>query len=167
MTRIVGIDPGCEYIGVAGFPNAGAVSATTIRIRTSDRGRRCSDIFHQIRPFVAGADLVVLEGYAWSKAASNRKALSRMAEARGPILHAIYEADAAMMEIAPTSLKKFATGKGNASKDDMIEAAADDWMHGLNEHEADAYWLREMAHAWYDGDGRDDPNLSALKWPRL
>jgi len=50
-----------------------------------------------------------------------------------------------------TTLKKFATGKGNASKGDMIQAALDrwgaEWTHGGQslDDEADARWVAQWA----------------------
>lgn len=46
------------------------------------------------------------------------------------------------------TIKKFATGKGNASKEFMIMAADDKWgetWHDLNDNEADARWIAECA----------------------
>lgn len=47
-------------------------------------------------------------------------------------------------EIPPTSLKKFATGSGNAIKNQIINAAKKEWGI-LTEDEADAAWLAEFA----------------------
>lgn len=39
------------------------------------------------------------------------------------------------------TIKKFATGKGNAGKREMIVAAMKDGLDTLDDNEADAYWL--------------------------
>ena len=50
-------------------------------------------------------------------------------------------------EVAPTSLKKHATGSGNASKDDMIAAAKALGWKVEDDHQADAALLIEWHHA--------------------
>lgn len=49
--------------------------------------------------------------------------------------------------VPPTVLKKLATGKGNASKDMMLEAAREHWSDFVIEdhNEADALWLMKWA----------------------
>ena len=51
--------------------------------------------------------------------------------------------------IPPSSLKKFATGNGNASKEKMILAARRQWGI-VSEDEADAAWLAEFAAALHN-----------------
>ena len=48
--------------------------------------------------------------------------------------------------IPPSSLKKFATGRGNATKNIMVSRAEHNWGM-LSEDEADAAWLAEFALA--------------------
>jgi Holliday junction resolvasome RuvABC endonuclease subunit len=55
---------------------------------------------------------------------------------------------------SPTEIKKHATGKGNASKEKMVEAAQKKWPELQltdKEHDrVDALWLLDMAIAEYD-----------------
>lgn len=46
-----------------------------------------------------------------------------------------------VVDIDPSTVKSWATGKGNANKEDMILAAKLAGYEGDNEHEADAYCL--------------------------
>ena len=51
----------------------------------------------------------------------------------------------------PTEVKKFATGKGNASKDLMILSAKDKLGYdGFSNDEADAMWLYKMAEEYIE-----------------
>lgn len=62
------------------------------------------------------------------------------------ILEAVaHDAGAAVLDITPSEIKKFATGSGRASKEDMILFASTTGYAGDNEHEADAWCLLRMA----------------------
>lgn len=50
-------------------------------------------------------------------------------------------------DATPGDIKKFATGKGNAEKDEMLDAAIRLGYRGDNEHEADAFCLLKFAEA--------------------
>jgi Holliday junction resolvasome RuvABC endonuclease subunit len=50
------------------------------------------------------------------------------------------------------TIKKHATGKGNASKEEMIEAAVAKWnIKKLDDNEADALWIASTAVATFGG----------------
>jgi len=50
-----------------------------------------------------------------------------------------------VLDMPPSSIKKFATGKGNADKAEMLVAAKMMGYTGENEHEADAFCLLQYA----------------------
>ena len=52
-----------------------------------------------------------------------------------------------VLDVAVATIKKFATGSGNAPKTSMIDAAQKLGYRGLNEHEADAWCLLKYAEA--------------------
>lgn len=67
-----------------------------------------------------------------------------------------------MTEVPPSVLKKFATGKGNASKAEMMARTAQDFP-GLpfkDDNDSDALWLATMAKAHVDPDLSPVPMLA-------
>jgi Holliday junction resolvasome RuvABC endonuclease subunit len=65
-------------------------------------------------------DLVVIEGYGFGP---NQLASYRLAELGGIVRLLLWDLGVPFIEVPPTSLKLWATGRGNASKDAMVEAA--------------------------------------------
>lgn len=88
------------------------------------------------------ADLVVLEGYAFAARNSHAHALGELG---GVIRLALHERRVPFVDVPPASLKKYATGKGNANKGEMLAAAIRRLDYdGASDNEADALWLRAM-----------------------
>ncbi|WP_188187572.1 hypothetical protein [Nonomuraea sp. SYSU D8015] len=58
--------------------------------------------------------------------------------------------------IAPTKVKLFASGKGNASKQEVIDGVKERWgIECKNDNEADSYTLARMAKYLTEGYGSD------------
>lgn len=68
---------------------------------------------------VAGCSEVALEGYAFG---ASGRAIFQIAENCGLLKYKLYQVGKPLEIIPPTSVKKHATGKGNASKTDMLES---------------------------------------------
>lgn len=74
------------------------------------------------------------------------------------------------MDVIPSSLKKYATGRGNAKKEEMLASAIRRLDYaGSSFDEADALWLREMALDHYTGQVRVPEShrvaLAKIDWP--
>jgi crossover junction endodeoxyribonuclease RuvC len=115
-----------------------------------------------------GADVVVIEGYAFGRI----EQAHHLGELGGVVRLALSDAGNVVAEVPPSSLKMFATGKGNAPKDLVLaEAIRKLGYSGHSKDEADAIWLREMALAHYIGledRGVTVPQRKALgkiAWP--
>ena len=95
-----------------------------------------------------GCDLVCIEGYSFG---SKGAAVVNIGELGGVIRLAMFELNLPFVEIPPACLKKYATGKGNASKDDVLQAGVIRSGHTFTDNNAcDAFWLHQMALAHYD-----------------
>src|SRR5690606_1478975 len=76
--------------------------------------------------------------------------------------------------VSPTSLKKYVTGRGNASKDEVLAAAIRRWPDAAinGNDEADAYALRAMGldhlgHPVADVPKTHRDALAKVAWPEV
>ena len=89
--------------------------------------------------------LVAMEGLAFGVGKKFPHALAVQWGLHRVIKVALYQRRLRVVEVAPTTLKKWATGYGKADKDDVTAAACEESGRIMGEHEADAYWLRQIA----------------------
>lgn len=116
------------------------------------------------------ADLVVIEDYAFSRGGHAHE----VGELGGVVKNLLIEMSQPYVLVGPSSVKKFATNKGNANKIEMGVAAAKLGQEfGGDDNRCDAWWLREMALYRY-GAGATAPAtayrdevVSKIAWPVL
>ena len=115
--------------------------------------------------------LVVIEGYSFAQRNSQAHALGELG---GVIRVALVEADCTIAVVAPTQRAKFATGKGNAGKSEVVSAISARtgivWSGKGADDKADAWILQEMGLTALGRSRYDWPkaNLAALEkteWP--
>ncbi len=97
------------------------------------------------------ATMITIEGYAYSK---GDRAHAK-GELGGVLRLMFYENNYRWKDINPSHVKQFATGKGNASKEDMAVDIYALWgqRFGSND-EADAYALAQVARALVCGEDK-------------
>lgn len=89
------------------------------------------------------ADLVAIEGYAHGR--HNRA--HQIGELGGVIRLTLWRHRIPYLEVAPTKIKKYATGSGRAGKDEvLVEAVRRLGYAGSSRDEADALWLHALVH---------------------
>lgn len=143
--KIVGIDASLTGTGVAVFDN----SLLTERIKSEKMGvPRLIEIRGRVQEIITDTDLVVIEGYAF--AAANQA--HQIGELGGVLRVMLTECVVKWIEVAPSQVKKFATGKGNAKKEDMAVGIFKRWGREFkNNDEADAFVLALIGHAYLTG----------------
>lgn len=150
--RIVGLDLSLTATGVAPsrFPQLRIAYTITTKLRGCERlayirdevMRPCSPVEVWDPDWRMVAPLVVIEDYAFSRAAAHSHQLGELG---GVVRLALHEAGVPFVCVVPSSLKKYATGKGNANKGEMLAAAIRRLGYeGASDNEADALWLQAM-----------------------
>lgn len=140
-------------------------------ITTSLRGMpRLEHIRSRVLELARRADLVVVEGYSFG---AKGRAVVSLGELGGVVRLALHSAGVRYVEVPPATLKKYATGKGNAPKEAMLAAAIRRLDYaGSNHNEADALWLLHAGldvygAAWAKLPTAQIEALQAVEWPEL
>lgn len=144
----VGLDQSYSGFGVVKLDSDGDVQKALWKFPPKDSdGMRLGDIYVILVTMFTQCQNtydevhVAMEGYANGRTFNREK----MGELGGVVKmsHAsVFGTDPTV--VPPTSLKKFVTGKGTASKDDMVKAVQTKWADDVkNNNIADAYGLAE------------------------
>lgn len=139
---VVGLDLSLRHTGIAY-----ADGSTATVVTAAERGTQRLAILRQaVRDALDVAellpDLVVVEGYSYQ---SRGRALYGLGELGGVVRLLLHDVGVPWAVAAPCTLKKYATGDHQASKEDMVGAARDSLGYeALSHDEADALWLRAM-----------------------
>lgn len=168
MTKVIGIDPSLTSTGVAS-PLGWTEAIKTKKLRGLPRLR---SILDELRTYTLGATLVVIEGPSYGHAGFRQH--EELVALRWMIYDLLDRADTPCVLVPPSSLKLWATGKGNASKEDV--AAAMDRRHNgeflakKRFDEADALALAEMGAGWLNNwclSPERQRAMAGVEWPEL
>lgn len=125
----------------------GYAFTTTIKSREV-QDLRLPDIRSKVKKLVHGLDLVLIEMLP-----PNMKGAGITGMVQGVVREMLIGEGIRYGDIGPSALKKYATGKGNASKTEMALAALKrDGAEFTDDNACDAWWLWVMAN-----DYRDQP----------
>ena len=152
MTYVVGIDPSLTSTGFCSLSSPEGVLATTTQTFTSspksprvaDRIERYLDLTDAIARAARAADpvLIAIEGYSFG---SKGRGIIDRAEFGG-ILRWRLGSIAPLVEVAPTVVKRWATGSGNAGKAEVVSKLANRYrVHFTTSDEFDAFALALIA----------------------
>ena len=147
--KIIAFDLGAHFaMAHNGFPE---VVCTEHGVFTGPRAHRAGATLHYItRRLRECADNKVPMDVAVYELpfARGRDATRCLWGLAGIIEAACTNAGLAVLDVTPGEIKKFATGKGGASKEEMMDAAEALGYAGGNEHEADAFMLLKYAERY-------------------
>ncbi|MFJ6935724.1 hypothetical protein [Streptomyces sp. NPDC101132] len=163
---VIGLDLSLTSTGVAG-------EGWTDRIRTKTRGdARLAYLESGVVSFIRSAELVVMEGPSFGHAGPRNP--EDLAGLRVLVRRFCYRHQIPYAVIPPSTLKLYATGRGNATKGEVRSAIAD--RYGVHTEgaarydEADAYAALAAAYDWLGQPLAPAPEknrraLAGCSWP--
>ena len=160
--RIIGIDPSISATGIARVNGSLGTIKTTLK---EGDGERLLNLYRELTKMLKGfdpesgnycirsAEFAVIEDlptHAMSAGLTGR--------AQGIVRMSLAQWQVPYIAIPPATLKKFATGKGNAKKPDMRAA----WLEfsgqdNADDNQVDAAWLRTIGLYLKTGETYDLP----------
>lgn len=174
--RIVAIDPSLTGTGLCATTTSNPAATFTETITCGKRGHdRLDFVLREIGDWTRVAQLVVIEGPSYGNQGNGRQ--SGHHERAGLwwlITHHLWRNNIRYVVVTPSQRALYATGKGNASKDTVLQAAtrryADIQFDGNNE--ADALILAAMAADHYGAPLAIVPAihraaLAKVDWPQI
>lgn len=168
--KILGLDLSLTKPGIA--YGTIAVTLDTPKVKGVERLGYWRDVFGELFRN-SHFDVVIMEGYSFGSHDSYARGI---AELGGVVRLLMRDALVPYAEVAPTSLKKYATSKGNASKEAVTMAAVHRAGRVFSDNNAsDAWWLMQMGLAHYTPDDPLCVSLPAVnrlalvnvEWPKL
>lgn len=157
MRPIIGIDPSLTSTGYSGCGLVGTLVSKFTGVE------RLADLSDKLATLLATAPsdvVVVIEGYSF---ASRNSQAHSIGELGGVFRLTMHRMEIPFIEVPPTSRAKFATGRGNASKNEVISAVSARtgivWSGKGADDEADAFILEEM--------GLTVQGHSRYEWPKV
>lgn len=154
--KVTGLDLSMTQTGFCSTGDGGRPVWGVIKPRRV-KDARLPEIVDQVLEHVTGADLVLIEMLP-----PNMKGAGITGMVQGIVRLELQRAGIAYGDIGPSSLKKYATGKGGASKTEMALAALTRGGAEIsNDNACDAWWAWVMA-----ADHLGEPVLSLPKLNR-
>jgi len=167
---IIALDVSLTSTGWARTDASGSAVEVGV-IRPKHRGViRLQEILTAVCRVAKGCELALIEGYAYGR--HNRA--HQIGEAGGVVRLGLHQQKIPYVEVPPKCIKKLATSKGNAAKNEVLLAASRRLGYaGTSSDEADARWLLEFAAQHYELPVRTPlPKahlgyMDEIEWPEL
>ena len=156
METIIGLDLSLTSTGFSYQDTVGILSSPKKGVS------RLDDLCEQMTKLmtdIQSSKVAIIEGYSFASRNSQAHAIGELG---GVIRLTLYRLGIPFVDVPPTCRAKFATGKGNASKNEVISALSARtgivWSGKGADDMADAWILEEMGRVQV-GDGR-------FEWPK-
>lgn len=162
MVRYIGIDPSTKT-GICLLNEDGTVYHThEIKTKEKHDPQRFIEIANRVKEYICHGDKVVIEGFSYG---SQGRGVSTQYGVGWVIRTKLVELieDGVIedyIEVSPSTLKKFATGKGNTKKEDMILPIYKRWQfENDSDNIRDAFVLAMIGRAL---DGLGEPTKAQM-----
>jgi len=160
IIKSIGIDLSLVGTGVVLLENGKLIKKRLIKSKKTgdqpvDELKRIRKIVEDVEMIISEdiPDISVIEGMAFM--ARNTTALVQLAALNYMTRAILFDYNVPFVIVAPTSLKKFITGHGNAKKDVMlIETYKRYGITILDDNENDAYGLAQIGLALFGGNSK-------------
>ena len=142
--KYIGIDPSTKTGLVVLNEDGNVLVDKEITSKIKEDPQRFMDITDQvIKHFYDTSDVIAIEGFAYG---AKGRGVSAQYGIGWQIRAELIRQGFKYIDIPPTSLKKFATGKGNAPKDALVLPIYKKWNYEHSSNDVrDAYVLAQMA----------------------
>ncbi|MFJ8266794.1 hypothetical protein [Peribacillus asahii] len=147
MTRYVGIDPSTKC-GLVILKHGEVHVAEEIKTKVATDPQRFMDLAVQLRKNILETDVICIEGFSYG---SKGQGVSTQYGIGWMIRAELIRNGYSYTDVPPTSLKKFASGKGNTKKEELVLPIYKRWGFESNsDNIRDAYVLARMAQALHE-----------------
>ncbi|MNO29207.1 Crossover junction endodeoxyribonuclease RuvC [compost metagenome] len=147
MTRFVGIDPSTKTGIVVMDENGEVLEAKELYLPTgiNSTPAQLQDYGRDIAQYSLGATTLCIEGFSFG---SKGKGVSTQYGVGFAIRFALRDLGVNFIEPTPSQVKKFATGKGNTPKDNMVLPIFKHWgFDHKSDNVRDAFVLAQIARS--------------------
>lgn len=160
--RFCGIDPSTKTGLVVLDMNGEVVLAEEIKADTTHDPARMIEIMKIIQYHLnPETDKVIIEGFAFG---ARGKAVDFQYGLGWIIRAMLYENKFSYVEATPSQVKKFASNKGNAKKDDLVLPIYKKWgFESYSDNIRDALVMAKMAYYMYNPSGLLQYEIDVLK----
>ena len=141
MITVIGLDLSLTSTGICVDGVAESLSSQLKGVE------RLADLAEQVCERVSSTPhaVVCVEGYSFGSRNSQAHAIGELG---GVVRYRLWQLGIPVVDIPPTCRAKFATGRGNAGKDEMIASVSQRGHRPCDDNEADAlailHWAIEM-----------------------
>jgi len=154
--RFVGIDPSTKTGLVIMDEQQQVLVQTEIKTKHKVDPQRFMDIAGQVISYLQPSDVICIEGFSYG---SKGSAVSTQYGVGWLIRSVLVNKRFPYQEVTPSMLKKFATGKGNTKKEDMVLPIFKRWdFEHPSDNVRDAYVLAQIARSI-----KNNANLTAFQ----
>jgi crossover junction endodeoxyribonuclease RuvC len=146
MAVVAGLDLSLTSTGIAVLRDGVLVESITLEPRCKSGIERLLEIEGAVKHMVEmySPELCVIEGYAFARP----NQAHQIGELGGIIRRLLWVMNKPFVVVAPAAAKKFATGKGNAKKDVILQQVLKRWgIEFQTSDEADAFVLAKIGEA--------------------